>query len=182
MAISELVQIITLFFVAGALILSLWQGRQMLRQTMAMTGDLFNDVSTTLMETHTDQRTTFFLQDPELLAWYLEVRGYRSTTPFENKQRLYALVKFDTLESIHLGHTKGTIDEPMWQGWLRVLEVDLQVPAFYDVWENGRQFYEASFAELIDSIFKRQTASKMESDASSEYKAVGQCEHPCKTE
>jgi hypothetical protein len=159
--ISDWVQILTLFFVAGALILSLWQGRQMLRQTMAMTGDLFNDVSTSLMETHTDQRTTFFLHDPELLAWHLESRGYRSTTPFENKQRLYALVKFDTHESIHLRHARGTIDEPMWNGWLQVLNVDLQVPIFADVWENGRQFYEESFAELVDSILRRRAVEQM---------------------
>jgi hypothetical protein len=57
-----------------------------------MTGNLFNDVSTSLMEAHTDQRTAFFLKDPELLAWHLKSRGYRSTTPFENKQRLYALL------------------------------------------------------------------------------------------
>lgn len=172
MKIGDVVQILSLFFVAGALILSLWQGRQMLRQTAAMTGDLFNDVSTSLMEVHTDQRTTFFLNDPELLAWHLKSRGYRSTTPAENKQRLYALVKFDTHESIHLRHVKGTIDEPMWQGWLRVLEVDLQVPIFLDVWENGRQFYEASFAELVDATFKRQTPKEIESPVSGQSKAV----------
>jgi hypothetical protein len=173
-SISDFVQILSLFFVAGALILNLWQGRQMLRQTATMTGDLFNDVSTSLMETHTDQRTTFFLQDPELLAWHLTSRGYRSTTPIENKQRLYALVKLDTHESIHLRHVKDMIDEPMWKGWLQVLEVDLQVPVFADVWENGHQFYEASFAELVNSTLKRQTASEMQARGSGGSKAAVQ--------
>lgn len=159
MSLSDLVQVLSLIFLAGALLVSAWQGRQMLRQSTEMAGELFNDVSTSLMQAHTDQRTTFFLSDPELLAWHLASRGYQSTTAFENKQRLYALVKFDTLESIHLRYARGTVDEAIWKGWLRVLNVDLCVPVFAEVWRNARQFYEESFARVVDSILEEHHSS-----------------------
>jgi hypothetical protein len=74
MSLSDLVQVLSLIFLAGALLVSAGQGRQMLLQSTAMAGELFNDVSTSLMQAHTDQRTTFFLSDPELLAWHLASR------------------------------------------------------------------------------------------------------------
>jgi hypothetical protein len=158
-SLSDLIQVLSLLFLAGALLLSARQGRQMIRQSAAMAGELFNDVSTSLMQAHTDQRTTIFLDDPELLAWHLASRGYRSTTSLENKQRLYALVKFDTLESIHLRHVRGTVDDAIWSGWLQVLRVDLRVPVFAEVWENGQQFYEQSFARMVDSLLEEQKST-----------------------
>lgn len=40
----------------------------------------------------------------------------------------------------------------MWQEWRQVLEVDLKVPIFADVWANGRQFYDPSLAAIVDEI------------------------------
>jgi hypothetical protein len=153
MSFSDIIQLITTIFVGLALALGLWQGRQMLKQTIASSGQLFNEVNYSLAQAHTNLRVVFFQNDPELLAWYLESRGYGSSTPFENRKKLYALVKLDTHEEIHLGHRRGLLTEPMWRGWLQVLRTDLSVPVFADVWENGAKFYEASFQEVVNSNF-----------------------------
>lgn len=161
MTLDDHLQLLTLISVILALALSVWHGRVMLRQSAVMFAELSDHVTDSLMRTHTDQRTTFFLQDPEFLRWHLESRGYRSTTPLEDKERLYALVKLDTHEAIHLRHAKGTIDEPTWRAWRQVLEVDLRVPVFADVWPNGRQFYTASFVVVVDEVLAINASSRM---------------------
>ena len=40
----------------------------------------------------------------------------------------------------------------MWQEWRQVLKADLKVPIFAEVWVNGRQFYAASLAAIVDEI------------------------------
>jgi succinate dehydrogenase flavin-adding protein (antitoxin of CptAB toxin-antitoxin module) len=161
MSIADWVQVISVMLLAGALILSVYQMQQILRQTATMRVEHFNNLSTSIMQAHTDQRATFLLHDPDLLEWYLNQRGYRTTTEGENRRRLFALVKFDTHESIYLRNVKGMMDESMWRAWRRVLEVDLTVPIFPDVWGNGRQFYDERFAQFVDSLLEeiRQASS-----------------------
>jgi hypothetical protein len=156
MSLGDAVQIVTIVAFATGFYLSLWQGRQMIQQTRAMSDQLFDHVADWIVQTHTEQRTSFFLHDDELLAWHLESRGYRSTTPLENKQRLYALVKFDTHESVHLRYKRGAISKPLWLAWRQVLVTDMTVPIFPDVWENGRKFYEESFGREVDAILAAQ--------------------------
>lgn len=158
MSLTDSIQLATLVTVFIALGLTIWQVRQMMKQTAVMFTDVFDHVSESLLQAHSDQRMTFFLHDPELLSWHLTSRGYRSTTPLEDKERLYALVKLDTHESIHLRYLKGTIDDSMWQAWRQVLKADLNVPIFADVWVNGRKFYEASFAAIVDEILAESAA------------------------
>ena len=152
MSLGDTIQFVTLLTVIIALGLTIWQARQMMKQTALMFTELFDHAGTSLMETHSQQRMTFFLNDPELLKWHLTSRGYTSTNPLEDKQRLYALVKLEAHESAHQRHLKGIIDDSVWQEWRQVLRADLKVPIFADVWVNGRQFYDASLAAIVDEI------------------------------
>ena len=149
---GDTIQIVTLLTVIIALGLTTWQARQMMKQTALMFTELTDQVSASLIETHARQRTAFFLNDPELLKWHLTSRGYTSTNPLEDKQRLYALVKLEAHELAHQRHLKGTINDSMWQEWRQVLKADLKVPIFADVWANGRQFYDPSLAAIVDEI------------------------------
>jgi succinate dehydrogenase flavin-adding protein (antitoxin of CptAB toxin-antitoxin module) len=157
-SLSDTIQLVTLVTIVIALGLTVWQARQMMKQTALMFTEVFDHAYDSLMQAHTQQRMTFFLNDPELLKWHLTSRGYRSTNPLEDKQRLYALVKLEAHESAHLRHLKGTIDDAMWRGWRQVLETDLKVPIFADVWVNGRQFYDASFEAIVDEILAENAA------------------------
>ena len=111
MSLGDTIQIVTLLTVIIALGLTTWQARQMMKQTALMFTELTDQVGASLIETHVQQRTTFFLNDPELLKWHLTSRGYTSTTPLEDKQRLYALVKLEAHELAYQRHLKGTIDD-----------------------------------------------------------------------
>ena len=153
MSLGDTIQLVTLVTVIIALGLTMWQARQMMKQTALMFTELSDHVGDSLVQTHTQQRMTFFLNDPELLSWHLTSRGYASTTPLEDKQRLYALVKLEAHELAHQRHVKGTIDEAMWGEWLQVLKADLKVPVFAEVWVNGRRFYDPSLAAIVDEIF-----------------------------
>ena len=152
MSLEDTIQLVTLVTLLIALGLTIWQARQMMKQTALMFTELCDHVNDSLMKAHSDQRTTFFLHDSELLSWQLTWGGYPSTTPLEDKERLYALIKLETHESIHLRHLNGAIDTAMWLSWRQVLKIDLKVPIFADVWVNGRKFYEASFVAIVDEI------------------------------
>ena len=130
MSLADAIQVITLLTVLVALGLTTWQSRQMVKQTALMVNELSDQVGDSVMQTHTHQRTTFFLNDPDLLSWHLTSRGYTSTNPVEDKKRLYALVKLEAHELAQQRHLKGTIDESMWEGWRQVLKADLRVPIF----------------------------------------------------
>jgi len=158
-SLGDIIQVVTLVTVIIALGLTSWQVRQMMKQTAVMFTEVFDHAYESLMQAHTQQRMTFFLNDPELLKWHLTSRGYRSTNPLEDKQRLYALVKLEAHEAAYLRHLKGTIDDAMWRGWRQVLQTDLKVPIFADAWVNGRQFYDESFAVIVDEILAKNTAT-----------------------
>src|SRR5206468_11407485 len=157
-SLGDNIQHVTLLMVIIGLGLTIWQSRQMMKQTAVMFTELFDHAGISLMETHSQQRTTFFLNDPELLKWHLTSRGYTGTNPLEDKQRLYALVKLEAHELAHQRHLKGTIDDALWQEWRQVLKADLKVPIFADVWVNGRQFYDASLAVIVDEILAENVA------------------------
>jgi hypothetical protein len=158
MSLGDTIQLVTLVTVVIALGLTIWQARQMMKQTALMFTELFDHAGASLIEAHTQQRMTFFLNDPELLKWHLTSRGYTSTNPLEDKQRLYALVKLEAHELAHQRHLKGTIDDALWQEWRQVLKADLKVPIFADVWVNGRQFYDGSLAAIVDEILAENIA------------------------
>lgn len=138
-----------------ALMVLIMQTRDGTRQTSAVRGEMLIMQNTWLAQAYIDHRTRFFQNNPELLDWYFSSRGYRSTTAFENLQRLYALTTLDLHEGIHLQHLGGTISKEIWSAWQEVLATDLRVPVYRDVWANGAKFYEASFAKAVDSHFLR---------------------------
>ncbi len=155
MSLSDIIQVVTVVAVIVALGLTSWQARQMMRQTALMFTEVFDHAGESLLQTPTQQRMTFFLTDPELQQWHLFSPAYRSTGPLEDNQLLYAPVNLEAHEPAYLRHLKETIDDAMWRGWCQVLETDLKVPIFADVWVNGRQFYDASFAAIIDEILAK---------------------------
>jgi hypothetical protein len=149
---GDSVQTVSLLIVTAALVLSVFQTYQMRRQTLSMRSSLRDSVTTNAMLSHTEHRIAFFLNDEALLAWHLSSRGYLSTSNMENKQRLYALVKLDEQESRFLQFTGGAMSQEVWDIWRSVLDTDLTIDAFIDVWPNGKRFYHREFQGLVDQI------------------------------
>lgn len=145
----DLLQFFSTSAAVVALVVLILQTRDGSQQTMAMRAELAIRQSTWLAQSYVDHRTQFFQHDSALLAWYLSGRGYRSTTPFEDRQRLYALTTLDIHEGIHIQHANGTVTNEVYAAWRQILTTDLGMPIYADVWENGAKFYEASFARYV---------------------------------
>jgi hypothetical protein len=105
-----------------------------------------------LTQEHSEQHATFFLRDPEMLAWYLRARGYESSNELDNRKRLYAITKLDFHESIYARYQEGLLPEGLWIGWRNVLLQDLVLPVFAETWQNGHRFYDPAFVELVDGL------------------------------
>lgn len=151
-SIGLIVQSVSTLLVLIALLISLSQSRALVRQNKTMSTELSDSVYDSLMTAHISLRSTFFKDDPELLAWHLQSRGYRSTTDVDNRKRLYALVKLDLHEAIFLRHHAGAISLPVFEAWTEVLRADVGTPTFVDVWANGHRFYETTFQAHVDRM------------------------------
>jgi len=75
-----------------------------------------------------------------------------SPDPEINKRTAHALFRLTQHESIFLSHESGLISENIWLPWNRVLESDLAIVEFTNVWSRGRLFYAMSFAAHVDRI------------------------------
>jgi hypothetical protein len=99
MQISDWIQTIAAVLVFLALILNVLQLRHVANQSMAFRRSLEQGAYGSLVDKHLGSRATYVINDPELLAWHLPTRGYKSTCFEQNKRRLYVLVKLELHEN-----------------------------------------------------------------------------------
>jgi hypothetical protein len=151
LSIEAITQVISSIAIVVALIVNDYQVRQALRQTNVMQHETFG----ALIESSIDQWSTYLLDRPELLRWFLRTRGYRASTHEENQRRLFALAKLNIHEGV-LQHLLQGVREESWIAWLNVLRADLRVDIYLDVWPNGKRFYDVGFARHVDALLQEQ--------------------------
>jgi len=150
--VTDWIQAVSAVLVLVALILSILQLRAATEQTLALRQSIEEAAQTSLVGNQSDLRTLYLRDDPALLAWYLSTRGYKCTSPEENKRRIFALVKLESHEASYLRHSKGLLDEEIWTAWKRVIELDFRMPEFREAWADARGLFVNSFMEFIDMI------------------------------
>jgi len=108
MTFDDAIQIATLASVAIALVLSLLQNRQVLRQTREMTKQ--SSILVETIEYSSYQATVtgdvslsnLAAESPELLRWHLAARGYPVRSNAANRKALFAIVRLNAHEEIFL--------------------------------------------------------------------------------
>lgn len=82
-----------------------------------------------------------FLNDPELLAWYLSTSGCKSTSSEENKRRLYVLAKLESHEDSFLSHASGLLADEVWAAFRTVMVHDFVIDEYQEVWPVAKNFF-----------------------------------------
>lgn len=158
---SDWIQTVAAALVFLALILNVLQLRHVANQSAALRRSLEQAAYGSLVDKHVESRTAYFLNDPELLAWHLSTRGYKSTSAERNKRRLYVLVKLEAHENNFLSYVAGLLNDEVWAAWRTVMEHDFAIDEYQEVWPVAKKFYAASFATFVDNeIFRAKTTSK----------------------
>lgn len=159
MNLTDGLQIISLATVAVALVFNarlyhqaVIQANQTTRQAAASAAMLEQGANQMMVRNHIEIRASFLRDSPELLEWHLATRGYPTSSHSMNQRTLFALIKLETHETTFLSHLAGALSTEVWQSWTRVMEADLSLPEFYDLWPAARQFYVASFVQTVDEI------------------------------
>ena len=156
---SDWIQAATLGAVAIALLLNLRQNREVARQTQELTQQnsvflrsMQQDAYRVMVTHPTALRVSFLKDDPEMLAWHLESRGYQPGTYQQNLRRLYVLLRLDTHELNFISHAQGLLTDDVWTGWWNVLKADFTDAEFYEAWAAAKHFYAPSFVTFVDEL------------------------------
>lgn len=105
-------------------------------------------------------RTAHLRQDPELLAWVLSTRGFTGTASAAiNNRRLYMIGKVDIFEGCYLSHMNGLMSDNAWLTWQRVIQADVQIKEFQEIWPIVRAYYDIEFGEFIDGVMGAECSS-----------------------
>jgi len=147
------IQAVSLIFVSAALLLGALQLKEVSKQSKALRESLNQAAYGSMIETATDAWSGYFRDDPELLEWHLSSRGYKTTSPAENKRRLYAIVKFEEHEANFIAHQQGLIREDVWSAWYNVMEADFDIVEFREVWPVAKKFYAIEYTRFVDDRF-----------------------------
>ena len=168
MSVSDGIQAAATGLVALALLLNVLQLREVARQSRALDNSMRNASYNALPGSKDDPRVTFFLDDPELLAWHLESRGFEVSTPHENKRRLYVLAKLNVHEANFVNHNARTLSDEHWQAWAQVISDDFAIPEFQEVWRKAKDLYSAPFVTYIDGHVAASTTETGATDGANE--------------
>jgi len=90
-------------------------------------------------------------EDPELLAWFLASRGFRSNSVVENRKSLFLFVRLDLHEANYHAFLTGAVTEDAWLAWLPTMKLDLAMPEMPRVWNAVRGVFSATFVSLVDA-------------------------------
>ena len=146
------IQIASVALVLASLAVGLSQLREIAAQSRAMGASLHQLAYGGVSNLATDPRLMLLPDDPELLSWFLRSKGFKATTPTENKRRLYVMAKLIQHETNFLNHCSGHLSDESWIAWKNVLQADLKIPVFQEVWRSSREVYAGSFAALVDAL------------------------------
>jgi hypothetical protein len=158
MTLVDWIQFVSGLLVAAALVATVLQLREVSRQSRVFLTALQHNGHVTGKE---DLRITFFREDPELLSWYLRSRGYKTTTPVEDRCRLYILAKLNLHEARFVERQSGLLGGQGWDAWAKVIAADISLPEFQEVWQTAREIHTATFVAFVDGQVASITATHM---------------------
>jgi low affinity Fe/Cu permease len=169
MGFDNLIQVATLTTVAIALIISLSQNRQLIRQTREMarqTGEIARQTRITVATIELSSYQSMIAGDgtlaqlaigsAEMIRWHLAACGYPVGSDFSNKRALFAIMRLNAHEGNFLAHLAGNLNDDIWIPWSRVLKRDLAIPEYRAIWPNARSFFATSFVDYVDSVMSDQ--------------------------
>jgi hypothetical protein len=156
-AISAVVQAVTLAAAFGALVISIWQGRaaasqskEAARQSALASASLQRGSFQELVRHGADFIFEALHQAPALLEWFLGSRGLQGATDLENKKYLFLFVRLDMHQANYVAHRDGHLSGELWLEWLNTLRRDLTMAEFNAVWVAVKELYTVGFAALVD--------------------------------
>jgi hypothetical protein len=161
-SLTDIFQVISLAVVAIALFLTVWQNRQLAKQTAETARQASFAAAAVRQASYqeatrrgVDFTTAAIGQDPDLLAWFLESRGFLTSSATENRRRLYIWTRIDIHEMVYLERLEGLTPDNVWVGWRRALELDATTIAFAEVWGVVKSHYATDFAAHVDQLLDR---------------------------
>jgi hypothetical protein len=164
---ADWAQTLSFPLVALALYVSSVQTRAAVRQTKhladqnkSLASSLTQGAHVALTRNQIDHRTMFFHDDENLLDWYLSSRGYPSSTFDANKRRLYVLTRMDMHQLNFVNYEAGFLAHDFWQSWKTVVETDLKIPEFAELWPILRNFYAPGFVKFCDRTLSANSAAR----------------------
>ena len=141
------------------------QTQEASRQTSTILASLQQNAYHAMVTHPTVLRASFLREDPVLLAWHLEARGFGPADPAQNRRRLYVLIKFDMHELNFVSHEGGLLADELWSGWQAVVETDFASPEFRECWHLTKRFYALSFVTYVDSVIAVQVKREAVAEA-----------------
>jgi len=96
------------------------------------------------------------LTNPDLAAIIVKSEsGAESLTAAERlRLETYLTFSFVNWESAYLNFQRGLMDERLWQTWDRSNYPDESARSYFEFWQKHRDWYDDSFANHVDTIFR----------------------------
>jgi hypothetical protein len=155
MRVVDWVQVLSLLVVSIALVMSYLQVRHMARQSGIGSSSLRRTSYHALMASQGELAALFLRDDPVLVQWHLETRGFRVGDATEAKRIAFILLRLNMHEGTLLGHRDGVVSVEHWAAWENVIELDLADPAYRNCWPVARKLYARPFVEYVDAVIAR---------------------------
>jgi len=157
MKLIDWLQVLSIAFVAVALLLNVLQMRYLARQTnetsrqaVAANTALRQAAYQNMIAGQAEYRS-LYINSPSMTKWHLASRGYETGSDEDDRRTLYTLVRLNSHESSFLAHAAGLLDDDVWHGWINVIRTDFEVPKFNAVWSHAKQFYARSFVAFVET-------------------------------
>src|SRR2546421_9663742 len=153
MTVGDWIQAVSVLFVAVALLSNVKQNREVARQTQELTqqtqelsrqnavilASVEQSTYHALVSAPAGLRVSLLADNPKLLAWHLEAKGFQSDSYEQNIQRLYIMSKLETHELCFVSHREGRLSDDIWAGWFNVVKRDFTDASFKTSWGNAVQ-------------------------------------------
>jgi len=149
---SQIAQYVSLIGLIAALVISLGQSRAATRQSTAATAALQQSSSHELVRYSADFPYMALRDDPDLLAWFLETRGFPAGDAVTNKRYHFLFVRLDIHSGIHDAYRDGLLSEAAWNDWLRSMRLDLVTPEGRLVWRTTADLYSPAFRAQVEKV------------------------------
>ncbi|MBG0562970.1 hypothetical protein [Actinoplanes aureus] len=166
MDLSDALQTFSLAAVAVALLLNYRQARatgmqaaETAKQVQISSSLLKQEVARNLDHYATEFNVPFLVSDERLLAWFLGTRGIPIGSHTENLRSLFLFNRIDVHASTYAGYRSRLLEEDVWNGWRRVVELDVATPEFQVLWPHVRDQYSSQVVELIETVLREQRAA-----------------------
>ncbi|MFC7535620.1 hypothetical protein [Actinoplanes sp. GCM10030250] len=148
----DVLQFLTFLAVLAALLLSFLQMRHAGRQARAATAALERSMHIALVSRQGEFAGVLLKDDPAMMRWHVESRGFTVRDDEEAKRYLYVLIRLNGHQRKFSAHRDGVLSDEYWAAWVNVIALDLAMPEFQVGWAVARPMYPASFVAFVDAM------------------------------